>query len=330
MKLNKNIKLFFNYFLGPVLFVYLSISIYHQIARQPGLDTAWSELKNSLVNDGAWYLLVTVLLMFCNWGIEALKWKAAIEKIQPVSFLKSLKAIFSGVSFSVTTPNRVGEYLGRILYMDEGNRLKAISLTIVCSISQLLITLWMGFAGLLFIQAQLLQSGMITELWLQVLITGVGFASVLLTLFYFRLNWLVKWVDRLPGSQRFNWLFNTIESFHATLLLRLLSLSLIRFAVFCIQYYIVFRLLGVEVLWWQGIWAISISFLLLAILPSIALADLGLRGEVTIRLVGLFSENILAIGISTLVIWLINLVVPAITGSLLILSIKIFANRNGG
>jgi uncharacterized membrane protein YbhN (UPF0104 family) len=330
MKLNKNIKLFFNYFLGPALFIYLSISIYRQIIHQPDLTAAWSQLKKSVVDQGAWYLLVTLLLMFCNWGIEALKWKVAIESIQRISFGKSLKAIFSGVSFSVTTPNRIGEYLGRVLYMNEGNRLKAVSLTIVCSISQLLITLWMGFTGLLLLQDPLERSGMITGIWLQLLITGVGITSLLLTLFYFRLSWLVKWVDKLPGSKRFNWLFNAIETFDATLLLRLLSLSLIRFAVFCIQYYIVFRLFGVEVMWWQGFWAISISFLMLAVIPSIALADLGLRGEVTIRLLGLFSSNVLAISISTLVIWFINLVIPAIAGSLLILSIKIFANRNGG
>ena len=328
MKLNKNIKIFFNYFLGPLLFIYLSVSIYRQINRQPDLEHAWQQLKISFLGTGASSLSFIIILMLGNWGIEAMKWKLAIEKIQPISFIKSLKAIFSGVSFSVTTPNRVGEYFGRVLYMKEGNRLKAISLTIVCSISQLLVTLWMGLFGLLVLKKQIEASQMITSLWLQLLISGVAITCVLLTLFYFRLSWMVKWIDRLPGSSRFSWLINAIEDFNATLLLKLLSLSIVRFSIFCIQYYLMFRLFGVEVLWWQGFWAISISFLILAVIPSIALADLGLRGEVTIKLFGLFSSNVLAITVSTAAMWFINLVLPAIVGSLLILSIKIFANKN--
>ena len=86
--------------------------------------------------------------MLVNWTIETFKWKLAVQKIQRVGFFTAFKAVLSGVSFSVTTPNRVGEYLGRVLYMDEGNRIKAISLTIAGSMSQLLVTLLMGFGGL--------------------------------------------------------------------------------------------------------------------------------------------------------------------------------------
>jgi len=41
MKLNRNSKIFINYFLGPLLFVWLSWSIYRQVQRQPGLENAW-------------------------------------------------------------------------------------------------------------------------------------------------------------------------------------------------------------------------------------------------------------------------------------------------
>jgi hypothetical protein len=42
----------------------------------------------------------------------------------------------------------MGEYAGRVLFLNEGNRLRSISLTIVCSMSQLIITLLMGCIGL--------------------------------------------------------------------------------------------------------------------------------------------------------------------------------------
>ena len=144
MRLNKNIKIFINYFLGPLLFFWLSWSIYRQIKHQPDLEHAWNGIQHSFGSPMIWNLVIAILLMIVNWSIEAVKWKIAVKEVQQVRFLKAIKAVLSGVSFSVSTPNRVGEYLGRVLYMNEGNRLKTISITIVSSISQLIITLLMG------------------------------------------------------------------------------------------------------------------------------------------------------------------------------------------
>jgi hypothetical protein len=47
-------------------------------------------------------------------------------------------------------------------------------------------------------------------------------------------------------------------------------------------------------------------------------------------LVGLFSANGIGIWMTTVTVWFVNLIIPAIIGSLLILSIKkIFVRRNG-
>src|ERR1051326_8246915 len=172
MRLNKNIKIFLNYFLGPLLFLWLSYSIYNQVKHQPDLKTSWIKIKRSLQSAEIWDLAIVIFLMIINWSIEALKWKISIQKVQPISFSRSFKAILSGVSFSVSTPNRIGEYLGRILYMEEGNRLRVISLTIVSSMSQLIITLFVGTIGLIVfkkrIEEGIVIKGINLALWLDV------------------------------------------------------------------------------------------------------------------------------------------------------------------
>ncbi|MBS1654762.1 MAG: flippase-like domain-containing protein [Bacteroidetes bacterium] len=328
MRLNKNIKIFFNYFLGPLLFAWLSYSIYRQIKEQPNLEISWQRIRQSFNSTLAWNLVAVVLLMIVNWSIETWKWMISVQRVQPVKFFTAFKAVLSGVSFSVSTPNRVGEYVGRVLYMEEGNRLKAISLTIMCSISQLIITLLMGCIGLFFLMERIKTSEIVSLLWVKVMFYGVLLVLLILTLFYFRVSWLIKWIDRLPGSRRYTYLVEALEYFNATLLWRLLSLSAVRFLVFGIQYYLLFRLFGVDVNWWQSFWTVSTIFLVLAIIPTIALAELGVRGEISLKLMGLFSANGLGIGLATATAWFINLVIPAIAGSLLILSIKIFKNRN--
>ena len=329
MKLNKNIKLFINYFLGPLLFIWLSWSIYRQIQQQPGLEQAWQKIKESMNGPMLWNLVLVVILMIVNWSIEAVKWQLSIKQIQKVSFGRSLQAVLSGVSFSVTTPNRVGEYLGRVLYMDEGNRLKTISLTIVGSISQLIITILMGGIGLFLLRSVIEEQQIISVLWMKVILYGVWGVLIILTLFYFRLSWIIKWVDRLPGSRRFAYLVRALEDFNATILLKLLSLSLLRFFVFIIQYYLLFGLFDVNVSGWQAFWTVSVSFLVMAIIPTIAIAELAQRGKVTIAIVGLYSSNELGMTFATAGIWFINLILPAIVGSLLIVRInKIFTSNN--
>jgi len=330
MKPNKSIKIFINYFLGPLLFIWLSYSIYQQIKHQPNLERSWHTIRASFGTPMILNLVTVFLLMIVNWGIEAFKWKVAIQMIQKINYFTAFKAILSGTSFSVTTPNRVGEYFGRVLYMNEGNRLKAISLTITGSMSQLLITLFMGLLGFVILRKPIENSHILSGIWIQVIVYGVLFVLLILTVFYFRLSWIIQWIDRLPGVRKYAWLLNGLEDFNATLLLQILSLSALRFLVFVIQYYLLFRLFNVDVSWWQGLWTVSVSFLVMAIIPTIALfTDLGLRGQVSLKLIGLFSGNALGIGLTSVSIWFINLIIPALAGSLLILSIKrIFKNNN--
>jgi len=269
-------------------------------------------------------MVAVVILMLVNWSLEAYKWKLSIQQIQQVSFSKAFRAVLSGISFSVSTPNRIGEYLGRVLYMEEGNRLKTISLTIVGSISQLIVTLTMGCIGLVLLRKQIEVGHVISEMWMDVILMGVTAVLIVLTLFYFRLSWLVRLADKLPGSSKFLYLVKALENFDATLLLKLLSISLLRFIVFGIQYYLLFRLFDVSIPWWQSFWSVSISFLVLAVIPSFAIADVGLRGKVGIKLIGLFAANELGILFTTITIWFVNLIVPAIAGSLLIVGIKKF------
>jgi uncharacterized membrane protein YbhN (UPF0104 family) len=332
MRLNKNIKIFINYFLGPLLFVWLSYSIYHQVRRQPDLETSWHLIKQSFDSPMIWNLAAACLLMLLNWGIEAFKWKVAVQSIQNVSFLMAFRAILTGTSFSVMTPNRVGEYVGRVLYLHEGNRLKAVSLTIAGSISQLIITLFMGWIGLMVLRRPIENGQLLSGVWLRAITAGTVVAFLFLTVFYFRLSWIIRWLDRLPPMKKYAWLTEDLERFNATLLLQLLSLSALRFLVFLLQYYLLFRLFNVDVSWWQGIWVVSVSFLVMSVIPTIALfTDLSLRGKLSLQLLGLFSGNNLGISLASVSIWFINLIIPALAGSLLILSIrKIFKNNNNG
>jgi hypothetical protein len=268
--------------------------------------------------------------MVVNWGIEARKWQLAIRGIQIIPFKRAFKAIFTGTALAFFTPNRTGEYLGRILYVHEGKRIHAISLTIVCSIAQLLVTLVAGLTGLLFLKRYIVSNSASTSMASGINLVAIFIAGIvlILTLLYFRLGWITKLVNRTPRINKYVDYIEVLDNFNATILLRILSLCLLRYSVFVLQYFLFFQLFKVEVNWWQTFWSISVVFLILAIVPSIALlTELGIRWKASIDLVALFSSNITGILATSLAIWFINLVIPALIGSLLILGIKFFKKQ---
>ncbi|HEX6846169.1 MAG TPA: lysylphosphatidylglycerol synthase transmembrane domain-containing protein [Chitinophagaceae bacterium] len=326
MTLNKNIKIFLNYVLGPLLFAWLSYSVFKQIKNQPHLEEAWVNIKASFTDTRVFNFILVFVLMFVNWSLEALKWKISVQNVQPVSFFRSLKAIFSGVSFSVTTPNRTGEYLGRVLYMDDGNRLRVISLTILGSISQLLVTILFGLLGLLILQPQIADLRLsVWMVWIKDIgIIGGFLILIVLTVFYFRIGWLVRWIEKIPAIKKYIWLINELERTDTTLLIRLLSISMLRYLVFATQYFLLFRFFAVEVNWWQGFWATAIVFFVMAITPTIELFEVVKKMYIAQEVFTIFTVNTLAIGFVTTTIWFTNLVIPAAIGSLLILGIKFF------
>lgn len=323
MKVPKNIKIFINYFLGPVLFVWLSWSIYNQIKSQTGLRESWQYIKAAFSSPSVFLLIGTFLLMFVHWGIEAFKWQLAIKGIQKVNFLTAYKAVLSGVSFSMTTPNRIGEYFGRVLYVEEGKRIKVASLTIVCSMSQLITTILMGFIALYFLRESIAEAGLLSIAWIRSVFWGIFAVLIVFLLFYFRIAWLVKIINTLPAFQKFSWVIEALEQYNATKLLRFLSLSVGRYFIFILQYYLLLQFFGV-VMGFGEVWiSVGAMFLLMAIIPTIALfTDLTLKNEINLKLLGLFNTNHLGISLTTLGVWIINLVIPAIIGSLLILGIR--------
>ena len=324
--MNKNIKIFINYFLGPLLFAWLTYSIYRQVVKQPQLEESWFRIRQSFQSYKINYLIGSIFLIAVNWGLEAWKWMISVRTFYPVSFLQAFKAVLSGVSFSVTMPNRVGEYLGRMMYLPEGNRLKTISVTLVGSFAQLLVTIIIGTIGLVILKSSLVNQFPQLKIWYQFIVYGLILVVFIMMLIYFNVEGTVNLFNKWIRNQKYIFLVEALQKFHIRLLIQLLILSFLRYMIFIIQYILVFYLFEVNVPVETIVMVMSVVFLAMAVIPSIALVEVWLRGEISIKLMGLFSLNTLGIGFTSVTVWFINLILPAIAGSLLLLSLRVFKN----
>ncbi len=308
--------------------MWLSWSIYRQVQHQQGLQQSWHTILTTLQSSSQWRIYAVCLLMFLNLGFEAKKWQVLMQAIQPLSFWRSLRAVFSGQALASSTPNRVGEYVGRIVYLNDGNRLRALSLSAVGSFGQIIVTFIMGLIGLIFIYTSIVgrleDTFTLSRFWINWLIYAVSLTVIVQLALYYNLSWITRLLEKVPIIAKYSYFIQKLEDLHNKELTKILFLSFLRYVVYVVQYLLMFQLFQVEVAWWQIVSLVCVQLMIMSVVPVIALAELGIRGQLSIALFSLFSTNTIGIIAAVSGIWLINLIVPALAGSLLILGIRIF------
>jgi len=328
--LNKNIKILLNYVVGPLIMLFLFYTVARQLQKQPHWKDSLHQIWMATTGKQQWKLYCMFGLMGVNWGLEAFKWKIALRAVQPIGFFRAFKAILAGTCIASFTPNRVGEYMGRMLFVEPGNKVTSIAPTILCSMSQMLVTLIVGTFGLYRYASLLLTSGagipVLSTAYFRPVIILISGITIILGLVYFRFDPMVRvvnqWLEKkhkkitLPNDYRF-----------ATMA-TILGISAIRYGVFIIQYFLLFSLFGIPLTGMQVFTGVSVMFVLMAMVPTLTfLTDIGFRGMAGIYIFMVFTTDTAGILAVSLGIWLINLIIPALIGSLLILRIKLFNSR---
>lgn len=322
--MNKSIKLIFNYLLAPVLFILLSYSLYRQVINQPDLDIKWQEVLNSVGEPGLW---LAFALMLVNYGIESWKWKVLVKPLERMSFRRAFASVFAGCSVTMLTPNRIGEFGGRILFVSEQHRLRAITLTILGSLSQLLITLICGIAGLIWFKTASVETTTFSWVTGNLLLPLSVIFTFLLLLVYFRAGAIISVIERITFLKSFVKYIIIVRSFPGKLLLRILWLSFLRYLVFILQYMLILSVMGVNISAVLSFSLLAVFYLVLAAAPTFGFIELPVRAAASVELFSAFSDNVVGIQAAAFVIWIINLVLPAIIGSLLMFGIRIIKDK---
>ena len=268
--------------------------------------------------------------MLLNWGLEARKWQLLLQPLEKISFTSAFKSVFAGCSITMLTPNRVGEYGGRILYVKEENRLDAIPLTILGSISQLFITVLMGTGGLFYLKYFNYNTHLFKTLpayTADILLYISSSAAVFLILIYFRVGLIVKILSNVKFLKKFSAHIILLNTFSRKQLLRILFLSFLRYMVFILQFILLLQIMQVQISFFTCFRLLTVFYLIMAIAPTIGFTELPIRAAASLEILQLYSNNLLGIQAASLGIWIINLVIPAIIGSLLILGIKILKDK---
>ena len=277
------------------------------IARRNEISLQWVSMHWDFTQ--YMMLIVVLLLMPINWGLEAYKWYYLMRRFGlHISFLSSFKTTLTGLSYSLVLPGGIGEYLGRAEAIPKGEAWKGAGVLSVARIAQLYATLLFGGISL---SVYLWDRAYYT--WF---IVFVSFVVLCWSVFIFS-KFLAHGLE-LKLGQQYTFVSDLLDPWlrKGSDKLWVFLVSTLRYVVFSFQFYLVLLVFGVKGSVSQLFSGIASAFLFKSFFPSFL--DLGPR-ELAVTLffkdMGVTMAQVLE---ASLCVWMINVMLPGIAGALLL------------
>ena len=317
------------------------IFLYEQLFHEKDLESISNYFKEVSGKPNIYLLLaITICLIPLNIVIESLKWKLLIDKLEKVSLYNSVKAVLAGNSVSMIMPNRVGDYLGRVFVLKKADRFQAVLSTILGSIAQLLTTIVLGLTGAILYFPEYFIISSTLNMWMYIGVIMVVIAVIaLLILSYLNFSVFSIIVKRISGKYytRIKKYAEVFSWYSQRELMSVLLLSVSRYIVFSLQFYLLLMVFDIKLGYFVAMMLISVVYLVMAVIPTIALTEIGVRGSVSLyifqqhfEVTGTWNQGMeLGIVSASTVLWFFNIVFPAFLGAGFVFTLRFFRKING-
>lgn len=261
--------------------------------------------------------------MLVNWGLEAVKWKQLIERVEQISLWRAIESVFCGLTWAVFTPNRLGEYGGRVFFLSPKRRIIGIVAMTVGNIGQLVLTNVFGAITVCIFVHRFIP----LEPIFQAAICGLAFVFALFfIIFYFNIKWLNGLLLSMKFTRKYEKFYSVLARYEKKELLKILLFCLARYAVFTTQYLIMFLWLIPDLKTTDILMLVPILFFVQSTLPSLDLLDIGIRSVTALFFFKYITNQNTAVVACIASIWLINIIIPAILGSYFVFKLNFFGN----
>ncbi|MBK6985171.1 MAG: flippase-like domain-containing protein [Bacteroidetes bacterium] len=289
--------------------------IYNRMSEIPQLKEhclAW------LHEPKMYFVLALVLcLMPVNWGIESYKWKSITTQIESISYSTAIKSVFSGICVGNIAPGRAMEFLAKIIFFKFENRPSITVLHFINGMFQMLITVTVGIIAIGF----KLNQNHDSSSFIYLVLTG-GLCMILFFCWaIFNVSFIqqklkfIKWFQKMGSTQNIQ--------FSKTLILKLISLSIVRYLVFTTQFYLIYNALTPQNEIIQIFMSIAAYFMLTSLIPMISVIEPAIRAAIALFVFNNTGGDTITIVLASTFVWIINVVIPSAIGYVIILKEKI-------
>jgi uncharacterized membrane protein YbhN (UPF0104 family) len=272
--------------------------------------------------------LIVILLAPINLFFESNKWKVLV--VENEKEFKQKQAIFSvltGFAFSYLIPFGLGDLFGRSFHVDFNIMKNRVKSTLIAGGIQFFVALMAGTIALVYLQTRFL-----VPFWLEYL-TSASVLSILIAVLLFL--YFKKYNFQVVNSQ-FNFVkiagqfFLSIAQTPSSILSKSLGYACLRYLVFSIQLVLMFQIMAIHL----NIFDLTVNTILIffakSVIPTInAFGDLGVREASATFFFGFFGIGPSKVITATLVLWIINVLIPVVIG-LFLLVLKVLRHKFSG
>ncbi len=293
--------------------------LYREVNRRESIIQA---LQNTdLVN-----VLICLLLLIPNIFLAYLKWRYLLKHRYPDTPSREVfGSLMFGYTLGLVTPGRLGE-LGRGLFFQGKDRLVITGLNVLDKAANQVVVFTLGGTALALMIAQ----KQLFHLTFPAALLGAG--AVLIALFWLILlnpgrvrRLLAGFRKRLRPESKLGVMLSAYDHLTRKDTLIVLLLTGLWFLVILFQYHVLVRAFT-DVSFLQSWQAVSATLFVKTLLP-LTFGDLGIRESVSVYFYSQFAVSQAAVFNASLLIFLINFLLPALSGIYYVFQLR--EARNG-
>ena len=324
-KSNKNNRKSLLKIINLVLMILAWSYLYSQIKNHQSFFLQITNLYTELQKNRA-ILFIVFLFMFMNWILEAKKWQILIKPLAKVNLLAALQSVWIGLSLAAFLP--LGNYLGRAKNLSQKNRFASAGVLFVNGGLQFWVTILGGIFGISqFFKLNNVITYSLFAFWILLYFVGLFFYE----------KWTLVRTRATDEKNKYKivrqagtvnkiiiWLQNNlyfVSQYSQKDILKTTFLALLRYLVFMIQIILIFKAVNFSLSINKILIGASLLFAAKSLLPVGGfLVGLSVREATALYFFGsLGEEKVITI---TFLLWIINIGIPVLVGSVLLLKSK--------
>ena len=306
-----------------VLFLFLKISFAVVMLVVIIKDVKFGEITNAIHQPRNIFLLyLGAILLIPNLYVQWLRWHYLIKLIKSdVSAKDTLTSYLSGMAAGFVTPGRVGE-ISRSIFLPNVDRVQSVGMTIIEKAYAFVPIIAVGIWGIVFVVIHSVSSNVFLSLPLVIVAAAVSFTIVL---FFNKPLWIRTLIYNLslifPYRDKMKKLYSCFDLLQKKNAETMLLLSFLLYLIYIAQFILFAH--AFQAMSFITSLASTVTTMFVKTLLPVSFADLGIREGAAVYFFSLFNVSKAAAFNSSILLFTVNILLPSITGLIIIIFSRI-------
>jgi hypothetical protein len=310
-----------NYTIKAIILAGATWAFYKQTFGKQNFTEMWLAFKLQLTVGNLFWIGLAILLLPLTYQIEVKKWQLAINHIVQPTFLQIIKSILAGTALAFWTPGQLGDYGGRLLFVQTHKKWEVILATAVANVAQQLAIITIGGIGITY---YLFFYSDITGYALWVIAFLYLVIAVLTWFIYFNVDMVKPFLRKIRlFNEKNEQALAALNDFSQYELWSLFLLASLKFMMYSFQYYCFLQFFGIYGGFAQLYLLILADYAIQLVLPIPPFLRLIFRGEVALAIWSSFTQNKVLILAASYSLFTLNVLIPSLIGIVLMMNMNI-------